>query len=232
MWFINSIVSWLSSARDYFCDAYLEVRTWVYPFYYLSTPLYYLYNAFYYLAYYFSSFNDWIDWAATQLANIFSWETIKSLIKGWLPQLESAVDWFLNRLSWFTTQVTNWWNSTKTTVQGWISSAISGIRTLVDQTNTWLANLQEAWDSWASQLPNWNEVWGWFGNWWGNTLVNLGNWWTQRLTEVTSLLNTAFLEREPFWAGWQDVRDQVVEFITAPLQWFYDRLDDFFERFW
>lgn len=63
-------------------------------------------------------------------------------------------------------------------------------------------------------------------------MANLDSWWDDRLLDISALIDSAFLSREPFWAGWQDWKDAVIEFIQDPWQWFYDRLEELFDRFW
>ena len=43
-----------------------------------------------------------------------------------------------------------------------------------------------------------------------------------------SLINSAFTERETFWSGWSDFRDQVSLFFSDPLGWLEAKFTDWF----
>lgn len=232
MWFLNSIVSWLTSAEDFFYDAYLEVRAWVYPFYYLSYPLYSLYSAFYYLAYYFSDFNEWVDWAANEVGNILSFSNIYSYFRTYFDYASDAWHWVRDAFYYITGIIDDWWWETKLTVQGWIDTAVQGFQSLLNQLDSLLASLQSEWSNFKAKIPSINEVLSWFTNWWSNTLARVIAWGALTATQISSLVDSAFTARDSFWAGWQDVKNDVTEFFTDPLQWLYDRLETFFDRFW
>jgi len=56
----------------------------------------------------------------------------------------------------------------------------------------------------------------------------VNTWWSGAVLQVQGLINTAFLERDSWWAGWQDWRDQVAEFFTNPLEFLLNRFTDWF----
>jgi len=228
MYFMNWIISYLNDASDYFYDAYREVWNWVYPFYYLGYPLYSLCLVFNNLAWRFYDFNALLDSWATQIANILSWSNIKSLIRSWLPYLEDAVNWFLDRWYWFRTEVNNWWSSVQYTVQGWIDTAFANAKSLIDQVRASLTTLQSAWDNFKGKIPSIDSVLSWFGDWWGNTLSSLIAWGALKASQITTLIDSAFTVRDSLWAGWQELRDQVIEFFNDPLEFIWARFTEWF----
>lgn len=232
MWFLNSIVSWLTSVEGFFYDAYLEVRGWVYPFYYLSYPLYSLYYAFYYLASYFSSFNDWVDWAANEIGNILSYSNIYSYFKTYFDYASDAWYWVRDAVYYVSNIIDNWWDATWYDVRSWVYARIDDVEVLIANTESWLANLQADFTNFIDSLPNLNEILAWFTNWWSNILASIIAWGALTVTQISSLIDSAFIARDSFWAGWQEVKSDVVEFFTDPLQWLYDRAENFFDRFW
>ncbi|GAH56544.1 unnamed protein product [marine sediment metagenome] len=52
------------------------------------------------------------------------------------------------------------------------------------------------------------------------------------LSQLRSFVETEISKvNETF--GWvQEFRDTITEFFADPLQWFYDRLEEIFERYW
>lgn len=232
MWWLDQIVSYLASIRDWFLEAYYEVQSWVWPFNNLAGPLYQLYYASYYICYYFGNFNSWVTDTANRLAAILDWNTIQNYIRGWFPNLDDVISWFYNWWGNVTSAITSWWSSTQYTVQGWIASAVSFLQGQLNTLSSLLAGLQSQISELLAQLPSFNEMWSWFTDWWSNALKQIIAWGALKVGEITGLIDSAFLDREPFWEGWQDWRDQVTEFFTDPWQWFYDRLEDLFDRFW
>lgn len=228
MWFLNSIVSWLTSAKDFFYDAYLEVRAWVYPFYYLSYPLYSLYTTFYYLAYYFSDFNEWVDWAANEIGNILSYSNIYSYFRTYFDYASDAWYWVRDAYYYVTGIIDNWWDATWYDVRSWVYARIDDVEVLIANTESWLANLQADFNNLIESLPNLNEILTWFTNWWSNTLASIIAWGALTATQISSLIDSAFTARDSLWAGWQDVKNDVIEFFTDPLGWLEAKFTDWF----
>lgn len=232
MWFLSSIVGWLDNVSEYFYDAYLEVRGWIYPFSYLSIPLYYLYRAFNELAYYFGEFNGWLSWAADRIDSILDTWDIQSLLRDTIDAAINAWDWVVNAFRNVWVIVDEWWFATQGVVLAWVAEAKEYSKSLVDMLGQSLARLQYQWDNFKPQLPTITEIISWFSNWWGNIQANLETWWTQKTLEIQSLIDSAFILRSDFWLGWQEQREAIMEFISDPLQWLYNRIDEFAERFW
>lgn len=225
---MNWIVERLNDASDFFYSVYHEVIGWVWPFYLTADFFYDLCLVFNELAWDFYAFGQWVDAAADKLEDILSWSYIKSLIRSWLPDLEDVATWWHNWTTWVGQRIDDWWDSTRTTVQGWIDQANQNIRSLIDDATAWLARLQSSVDDLLDLLPGISEITAWFSDWWGNVLSHLTGWWADRVADVQGLIDSAFAAREPFWAGWQDVRDNVITFISSPLDWLLDRFGDWF----
>ncbi|GAI32766.1 unnamed protein product, partial [marine sediment metagenome] len=133
-----------------------------------------------------------------------------SYFRDWFEFAEDAWNWVRHAWDRVTNIVDDWWLATSSTVGSWIAAATEGFDDLV-----------EAWDTfWRITFP---------------TLVSfdwLDIWWDDRLTDLQALINTAIQELAPFWEGWQEIRESVLEFFSDPYQWIYDRLDEWVERFW
>jgi len=210
MSFMGEIIDLLWEISQWFYDAYQEVKGWVYPFYLLKYPLYAIYGRFMWLAEEFYDFYEWLEWAADLLGSVFSWSTIKSLIRSWLYGIEAALDWFLSWTTWVGQYITDWWSGILPYILDYIDSVVEGWEDFVT-----------TWDYfWTVTFPNLVSF-----DW-------LTTWWNGKLLEVDTLINSWFLAFAPFWEGWQDIRDEVTSFFADPLQWVYNKLDEFFERFW
>ncbi len=232
MQFMTWIIEELANVSDFFYDAYSEVKDWIFPFYYLKYPLLGLYTTFHWLSESFYDFYQWLDWAADRIDEILSWSNIRSLIGSWLYRIEDAVDWFLSWTYWVRQEISDWWTGILPYILTYVDNAVEGFTDLI-----------EAWDTfWTITFPTWttellrvgSELSAFFA-FTLPTLVSftwLTTWWNSKLTEIDTLINSWFLTFTPFWEGWLDWKGQVTEFFSDPYQWIYDRLDEFFERFW
>ncbi len=228
MWFLDKIIEWLGSARDWLYQGGVEVAGWVWPFNLLYSPLYYVYVAFAWITYYFGQFNEWLFWAAGRIDAILSTVDITGFFLTWINYAIDAWNWVTNAFWNVWNIVESWWSSAKYVVLSWIDEAKLWFQALLNEVNAWLARLQSNWDSIVSKIPTWDEVVAWWGNWRGNVLAAITGWWVGALLDVVGLIASAFTERESWWAGWEDFRDKVAEFFTDPLEFIWSLFVDWF----
>jgi len=207
---INWIVEKLSDIGMWFYD--LALASWDIPLLpnIIGNLFYDLHGFFVGLAWDFVDFGEEVDDIIDKLGDILSWSNIRSFIRDWLPDVEDVVDWYYRWWDKVIDEVDGWWSSTRYTVLDWIDNAKDYAWQLVRNVENWLDDLQDSWDNFRTL-----------------TLPNLADW-----SGVDGLIDSWFKTFTPFWEGWQDVKDSVIEFFSDPLQWLYDRLDKFFERFW
>lgn len=228
MRFMDWIIEELEAVKSWFYEAYQEVKGWIYPFYLLKYPLYGLYGAFLWLVEWFGDFNEWLDWAADRLEEIFSWENIRSLIRSWLPDLEDALDWWDRWWVWVGQEIADWWSEILPYVLTYVDNAVEGFSDLV-----------AAWDTfwtvtWPGLLDELAGLKGEWDNFWVNIFPDLVSftwlttWWADRVNDVQDLIDSAFTLRDSLWAGWQDMREDVLEFFADPLEWLWARFTDWF----
>jgi len=226
--FMEGIVAYLVFARDWLIAAFNIVSDWIWPLYLLANPLDWLQYAFSYLAFHFSNFAVWVNAIGDAFADILNWASIQSLIRSWLTDIEDAVSWFSNWWLEVRANINNWWSGTMSTVQGWIDLATQPFNSMLTAWTDFWNNL------WPDLVNSVDGVWYAWSNFWNNiypSLVSfswLTTWWNSRVADVQGLIDTAFTLRDSLWAGWQEVRDQVVEFFTDPWGWLYDRFTDWF----
>ncbi len=228
MWFLNYIVEWLNSVTGYFYDAYQEVIGWVWPFYLLYLPLYFLYRAFAYITYWFGQFNEWLDWAAGRIDAILSSWDIWSYFKPWFGYATDAWNWVANAFLNVWHIVENWWSEAQYIVQGWIADASNWLQELIAASERGLAFLRESIQWFFDNMLTINEIIQWWKDWLGKIAAALIRWGFATLLDVTGLIASAFLEREGFWAGWQDFRGKVADFFTDPLEFLWTLFADWF----
>jgi hypothetical protein len=153
---MNSIISWLGSARDYFLSQYYSASGWPYVGGLIGSVFYYLYLFFYYFSYYFGQFNSWLVWAAGRINQILDWNLIKNKILEWFPALQSVYDWVRNEWNNIISDVTTWWGASNNPIRVFISSAISVAIAPFNWVITEFNNLKVAWDNfWTVTFPEW-----------------------------------------------------------------------------
>lgn len=225
MWFLDNIVIWLASARDWLRDAYEEVADWPIPFFYLCYPLYGLYVVFHYLTYYFGKFNEWVDYAHNWIEQILTEYDIYQAFKDYFTYAINAWNWILNFWTYVGAKVNEWWKPTAATVQGWISIAAQGLNDLL-----------VAWDTfWQITFPNWTtellKISSELSHFFTAILPTLFDikyaeiWWVGKAKDIASLIDTEFKIRLPFY-------NELVIFFTNPFDWikahiFEPIVDDF-----
>lgn len=232
MTFMSNIISFLNDASDFFYEIYLEVYDWPSPFWYPAVYFYYLSVVFSDLAWAFSSFSDWLIWAEDAISDILDFGDIWSYFETWFNWAEWAWDWVVDAWYNVTSIIDSWWLTMSATVQGWIDSARSELLDLYDNLANELISLWESWSSFEVKIPTLDQIIAWWSGWTGEVLSVVNSWWTGALVEVAGLIDNAFTVREGLWSGWQDWRDQVVEFFTDPEEWLYQAVDRIIERFW
>jgi len=228
VYFINKIIEYLNDASDFFYDLYLECY---YAPYIPGVVAYLFYQVclvFNRLAWRFSDFGSWVDDVAYKLTKFFTELELDAWFKEWKTKILDAWNWVRYAWSNVTSIINDWWSPVTTTVKGWIAVATQGLDTL-----------KVAWDSfwkvtfpqWTSKLDTLKAAWDSF---WTVTFPNLvsfqwlTSWWNGKLKEVDSLIDSKIKEASPLFAGWQEVKNSVVEFISNPLDWIETRFTDWF----
>jgi len=145
---MNYIVQRLNDASDFFYDIYIEVYSWVWPFWEAGPLFYQLCLLFNKLAWDFYDFSSWVTATADKLTDILSWSTIRSYIRSWLPDLEDTIDWWYDWLYWVWDSIDDWWDSTSDEVWGWVLDVRSWTTTQINTARnsilTTISNL-ESW---------------------------------------------------------------------------------------
>lgn len=226
--FMGWIIDKLTNVSGWFYSIYLAVVGWVWPFNLTANFFYEASWVFLRLAWNFYDFSLWVDDIATKIVTILSWDTIWDLVLTAVPSLEEIRDWFYAWQFHVWQELTNWWRAKSVTVLGWIEEAKEDLLTWIDWLHGEIIELRGEVDDLIGQIPNVTEITAWFSNWWGNILANLGTWWDDRLLDVQGLIDSAFVTRDQFWAGWQDIRDRVFDFFDDPLEWLLERFTDWF----
>ena len=225
---IDSIFSFVWDIGDFFRDAYLEVKGWVWPFYYLQYPLYGLHIVFRSMLTPIAHFGDWADDVWAKVLQIFSLEQITSYFRTWLDYATDAWDWISN--AWWNVIgiVGDWWAATKVTVLGWIDIVKQWAIELWEDTKKGIAELQPVWDFFKGKIENLEIVLNWYFEWKDQVIAAVIRWGFVTALDVAGLVAAAFLERENLWAGWQDFRDKIADFFTDPLEFLWTLFTDWF----
>jgi len=186
MSWMNSIISWLGSIRDYFLSQYYSASGWPYVGNLIGSVFLYLYLFFYYLTYYFGQFNSWLVWATGRIDQILDITTITSYFSTWINCTLTAWSWVYSHFSNVVSDVTAWWNASNNPIRLYIGQAISTIQGLPDWFMSEFTSLKTGWDNF------WNVTWPQ----WMTTLHDLG---VSFLAFVNSIGQTILSHLNAFW---------------------------------
>lgn len=210
MSFMTSIIEALNNISAWFYHIYLDAFYAGWPLSLIASWFYSLAVAANNLAWGFYNFSNWVSDVASKVANILSWDFIWSKIKEYAQPLFNILQSLSSWWNSIWSVVGTWWTAIQTNVKEWIATATQG-----------LAGLLAAWDTfWTTIFP---------------TLVNfdwLETWWNSRLLGIQSLIDSTIKTWFPFYDDLSRLWGNIRDFFTDPLQWLYNQLDHFFERFW
>ncbi|NVM22278.1 MAG: hypothetical protein HWN68_10925 [Desulfobacterales bacterium] len=226
------IIDLVFDIAKFFYLLYHETRDWISPFDAVADFFYDIYEAFWDLLDPLQELNVWLENAADELEDILSWSNIRSLIRGWLDGIEDALEWWYSWWSNVFAVVEGWWDTVIPTIQGWIAIATEGFDELVE---AWDTFWHELWPELVDRLENLRGSWNFFVTQVLNTLVSfdwLETWWNSRLVDITELINSKLTEWLPFYDDLVSLWEGIKEFFSDPLQWLYNKMDEWFERFW
>ncbi|MBA7559945.1 hypothetical protein ES708_01563 [subsurface metagenome] len=221
MYFMTRIIEYLEDIEGWFLDAYYEVRDWAWPFKYLKDPLYSLKRSFGYLATYFETFDLWLEWADDQLDDIFSWSTIRSYIRTWLPDLEKAIDWWDRWWIWVGQEVDDWWQPWWAWIRGEIDDlenwALLQIDNAVENITQVVTNIYDYSQTTINNFTEYvTEVWNNFYDYSQTTINNFTENISQFITNINDYTQTTI--------------NNVTEFITEVIDW--DRVTKALDDWW
>lgn len=232
MRFLDRIIDYLLDIALFFLELAWEVRDWGDWARWAYNFLVDIADAFARMATRFGDFNEWVEDTVDRLRDILDLGDIWSYFRSWFEWAEDA--WYWVRFAWENVFdiVTDWWSTILPYVLAYVDEAVEG---LSDLRAAWNEFWTVTWPEFVNRLQELQESWDLFVTTVLNTLVSfswLTTWWNDRLADIQALINTAIQELAPFWEGWQEIRDTVLEFFADPWAWLYDRFDDFIERFW
>jgi len=161
----------------------------------------------------FSGFFDFVYWADRVNRDITAMVTqswVVSYFSWVIYQVDQLWAWFWNWWGNVTSVITNWWSGVSTTVLGWVDTAKTYALGLVN-------NLQGMFNSLQS----------WWNNFTATVLPSLASRF-----DVDTMIKSTLASWFPFYNDLVQLWGEIKAFFADPLQWVYNKLDDFFERFW
>lgn len=161
----------------------------------------------------FSGFFDFVYWADRINRDIQekagqSW--VYDLLWAFLSPINTTLSWLTNRLDNIGSTITNWWSGVSTTVLGWVEAAKGYALGLVNNLQGLVNSLQ---------------------SWWNNFTATVLPSLASRF-DVDQMIKSTFAPWADLFNFWGQVGSEIKAFFADPLQWVYNKLDDFFERFW
>ncbi|GAJ14636.1 unnamed protein product, partial [marine sediment metagenome] len=171
---------------------------------------------------------EWAEDVWNRILKIFSLGEITAYFRTWIDAAINAWDWVVNSFWNVWNIVEDWWDATKITVLGWIDIVKQWVIETYDATLKGFAELQPVWDFFKGKLENLENVLNWYFEWRDQVVGAVIRWGFVTALDVAGLIAAAFLERDDFWAGWQDIRGKVADFFTDPLEFLWTLFTDWF----
>ena len=225
---ISKVIEFLGWLQEALYKAYREIYDLGPPFWYFAWPFYLAADAVNRLGWAFYDFYFWVGEIQDRIQFVMTPSEYIGWIYSFWPLLSQIHDWFRDRINKIKEVVNEWWTATSSTVLDWIDTAKAWAKIWIDWLDNRVSQLEVRLDNLVIEFPDVTELLAWFSNWPGNVWSIIDNWWISTMGEIQGLISSAFKEREPFWAGWQDFRDRVAEFFTDPVEFVWARFTDWF----
>lgn len=232
MWFINNIVTYCNSISDYFYSIYVEVLGWIYPFWYIARFFYYLCDLFNNLAWAFYSFSQWADDVNSKVTNILTYANIRSYFDNFFFWAFEAWSWTSNAWTIVVSIINSWWGSVGYTVRVWIEDAKQWAGAQIDSLVGTINYILAWWNEFQPKIPSIDEILSWFTDWWGKILASIISWGALTGIQISTLIDSKIRDWLPFYDELAGLWGDIKLFFTDPLQWAYDRAEEFMDRFW
>ena len=195
-----------SDASSFLYSVYLETLSWFYPFWLISSFFYSLSSTCANLSWDFYYFNEWVENVTSKLTTFLTSLDLEAWFLEWKQKILFAWDWVRDAWNNIRSDLENWWTVQVAELTEWWTVQIAELQAI-----------KSAWDNfWTVTFPTLVSF-TWLGIWWNSQLIELEAWFHSELQELV-----------PFWEGWQDVKDKVVEFIDDPLEWLLGKFTDWF----
>ena len=207
---IQWVISTIMVIAGWFYWLYVNIPFYADPLGILRNGCLWVSDSFIDLAHYFAQFGLWVSYAQDWISKILSWDYILSLIMPYIQWGINAWDWVKAAWGNVWSEIEIWWGYAKDTVLGWIDVAKQWALDLINQANTWIGSLQSAWSEFTTTI-----------------LPNLANW-----TGIAGLIESYLRDWFPWYETLVSIKDEMFEFFADPIDYVYNKLDEFFERWW
>ena len=224
----DAIFSIVFDVSMWFQEAYLITKDWIWPFYLISNFFYFVHRGVWNLLTPIAHFCMWVVEVAEKIIDVLNLDMIWEHFKKWFEWAQWAWEWITNAFNNIANIVTDWWNLEDNPIRLFIESATEGLDELL---SAWNDFWTITWPEWMSAFDNLATAWDYF---WTVTwpeflsLEWLFTWWNDRIQDILDLINTAFKLREDWWSGWQEIKEQVFDFFSDPLEYLWSRFTDWF----
>lgn len=152
----------------------------------------------------------WYQRVTDQLSTWLSSIDVINIMSSWISQVNTLWAWLSNWGVYVVAVIGAWWMGIQPQVLSWVDQAKSYAAGLVAGAMDAIGRLGAAWEDFRTTV-----------------LPGLAG-----KSEVAGMIGSALMPWGPVLTWWGHFGGQAVNLFSDPQQWFYDRLDSFFERFW
>jgi hypothetical protein len=194
-----------------------RVSGWITPFNWLASPFTWIHDRIFSLAVSVGKFFAWVRGVADVIGGLQGWDDIWQLIISNLPWLENIGEWFQSWYQHIADVFQDLWRSVTPMIKGWISTAVQSLEAIGEAWGNF-------WDNLWPQLTGWvDELRAGWDHFIKVTLPSLPGW-----GDIGDFIDSRIDQLSGFWEGWQEIREQVFDFFSNPIEYLWERFIDWF----
>jgi len=176
--------------------------------------------------------NNALDWAKVAYDwGVAAWDRAVELARDLTAIIYRETGYLWNKISTWWSDLGDWWAAKVTWVRDLLAAASNTLRDLIDSVKRGVASLSAAWDNFKGMIPSIDEILSWFRAWRDKVIATMVGWGVLAGTEIRDLLASKVKDLEPFWKGWQEIKDKVFELFSDPEKWLLDMIERMLARF-
>ena len=179
---------------------------------------------------------DWLNFAVESAGKAMSkardaWDRAVELGQTLMSTIYRETQDLWERIYTWWSDLGEWWAAKRQDIWDWIDAAVQDAKELISGAEATINKVTAWWDDFKTKIPSIDEIVTWFRTWRDKVIATMVTWGALTGKEIEELLNSKVKDIEPFWKGWQDIRDKVMELFTDPQKWLLDQIEKMLARF-
>ncbi|KKN37947.1 hypothetical protein LCGC14_0758340 [marine sediment metagenome] len=180
---------------------------------------------------------SWLNYAVDLAQAVWNWiaGVVDWVVNLWnilWAEINTQVQALWNAISTWSDSLNTWWSATWSYIVDWVGARFDSLEVWVGATRDWIMasvdaiadQIQDRISIVTGALNNLIASWNVFVT---STLPGLASH-----LDVTAAFDSFMLAWKDLFDWWGEFWEEVTSFFTDPFAWIYERIDEFFERYW